>query len=54
MHYSGENFRTHHIYLPIGATVTKALDDIWHFVATGEIDLLLNGNVSQNRKHAIC
>ncbi|MCE2951477.1 MAG: hypothetical protein ACK5TR_06860 [Alphaproteobacteria bacterium] len=54
MHYSGENFRTHHIYLPIGATVTKALDDIWHFAATGEIDLLLNGNVFQNRKHAIC
>jgi hypothetical protein len=51
MHYSGEDFRTHHIYLPIGATVTKALDDTWHFSATGEIDILLNGNVSQKTEN---
>ena len=47
MHYSGTDFRTHHIYLPIGATVLKALDDTWHLSATGEVDILLNGNVSQ-------
>ncbi len=42
--YEGDDMRTHHIYLPIGATITKALDDTWQFTATGEFNLLIDGN----------